>query len=169
MDLCSCGRITSSTRLLILMICVNLRPSAVPFLCRVRWISRNPDLFRNIRADLHPFAVGFLKVTALAPANFPLGSPPVRRHIPPTRQGSSTIMEPRFSDARNTPSEPDAGHAAVGSRNRQQFPFPRPCLIRTAFFMIFCTFHIHSSSSLLTDHSALLPLPENFKLNTSKL
>ena len=57
-------------------------------------------------------------------SKFPLGTTSATVHIPPTRQGSFTIMEPRFSDARNTPSEPDAGHAAVGSRNRQQFPFP---------------------------------------------
>ena len=32
------------------------------------------------------------------------------------RQGRSSIAEPRFSYARKEPYEPDAGHAAVGSR-----------------------------------------------------
>jgi hypothetical protein len=57
-------------------------------------------------------------------SHFSLGTTRIPRHSRGTRQGSFTPVKPRFSDAREKPSEPDAGHAAVGSRNRQQFPLP---------------------------------------------
>ena len=91
-----------------------------------------------------------------ASAKFSLGTSPVLRHIASTRQGSFTIMEPRFSDARNTPSEPDAGHAAVGSRNPPKFPFPRPRLTRTASF-ISTTSHLPLLCSPITRHFFLFP------------
>ena len=50
------------------------------------------------------------------------------------RQGCSTFAEPRFSGARNRPSEPDAGHAAVGSRAIP--PFLGRARFRTAFFCL---------------------------------
>ena len=65
--------------------------------------------------------------------HFSLGTWQFLDHFRRTRQGCFATVKPRFSDARERPSEPDAGHAAVGSRNSPQFPFPRPCLIRTAF------------------------------------
>jgi hypothetical protein len=42
-----------------------------------------------------------------------------------SRQGSPPIAGPRFSDARKKPSEPDAGHAAVGSRVPRSLPSGR--------------------------------------------
>jgi hypothetical protein len=57
-------------------------------------------------------------------SHFSLGTTRIPRHSRSTRQGSFTPVKPRFSDAREKPSEPEAGHAAVGSRNRQQFPLP---------------------------------------------
>ncbi len=67
---------------------------------------------------------------------FQLGTQAILLHYFTIRQGCFTTMKPRFSDAREKPSEPDAGHAAVGSRNRSRFP-SRPCLTRTAFFITF--------------------------------
>lgn len=52
-----------------------------------------------------------------------------------SRQGCPTNDGPRCSDAQNRPSEPDAGHAVVGSRAKHS-SFPRPCQSARLFYSI---------------------------------